>query len=208
MNFLESLQQLDEQLFIFIEKTAANEYLDPFMLLLRNPLTWIPLYVFILVYITVKRRDKALLFLAGTLLCFALADFSSASILKPMFQRLRPCYNPDLQVYLRNLVGCGGQNGFPSSHATNHFALAAFWFGSMQYLGMKWQHWLWVWIWAGMICYAQVYVGKHYPSDVLAGAAYGMSIGYLVTLLFTWFDKNGIKIKKSRRIETTASSRA
>ena len=80
----------------------------------------------------------------------------------------------------------------PSSHAANHFGLAAFWYFTITRMANR--KWWMLWVWAFMICYAQVYVGKHYPGDVLAGAVLGISAGYLLAVLFRkWM----MKIKPS-----------
>ncbi|WP_343303515.1 phosphatase PAP2 family protein [Chitinophaga niabensis] len=194
MNWKDWLQNFDENLFIHIHDIGTSEYLDPFMLLLRNALTWVPLYLFVLIYLIKYRRNKALFFLIGTLITFAIADYGSASILKPLFQRVRPCYNEDLEGHLRHIIGCGGRYGFPSSHASNHFALAAFWFWSFRYMGIR--NWYWVWVWAFMIGYAQVYVGKHYPLDILGGAIFGLITGFLISRLFIWWNESGISFRK------------
>lgn len=189
MNWKDWLQNFDENLFIHIHDFGTSEFLDPFMLLLRNALTWVPLYLFVLIYLIKYRRNKALLFLIGTLITFAIADYCSASILKPLFQRVRPCYNEALEDHLRHIIGCGGRYGFPSSHASNHFALAAFWFRSFRYMGIR--NWYWMWVWAFMIGYAQVYVGKHYPLDIAGGAVFGLIVGFLISRLFIWWNESG-----------------
>ncbi|MGV3765824.1 MAG: phosphatase PAP2 family protein [Chitinophagaceae bacterium] len=182
MNLFEKLIALDEQLFIAIHANGAASWLDPLMLGARNAITWVPLYLFVLYWIIRYRRNHALLFLLGTLLTFAITDFVSASVLKPLIGRERPCYNEAFTGYLRNLIGCGGRNSFPSTHASNHFGMAAFWFFSLRAMGVR--RWYWVWIWALLIGYAQIYVGKHYPLDILGGAIFGAGSGYLVSLLF------------------------
>jgi membrane-associated phospholipid phosphatase len=204
MTWMDWLQKIDESLFITIHYNGTNELADPIMLLLRNALTWVPLYAFVLFFVIRYRPNKAVAFLVGTLICFAIADYGSASIFKPLFQRLRPCHNDDLAPFLRNLIGCGGQYGFPSSHASNHFAMAAFWFWVMRYMGIKSVYWNWVWIWAVLIGYAQVYVGKHYPLDILAGAAFGIFTGFIVLRLFSWWDKSGFRLPKRNQFDTVS----
>ena len=79
-------------------------------------------------------------------------------------------------------MDCGGRYSMPSSHAANHMGLAAFWYGSIAVItGRKWT---WLWYWALAIGYAQIYVGKHYPFDVLAGSLLGYIIGTLLAKLF------------------------
>lgn len=177
------LKELDVQAFIFIHATASSENLDWLMLALRNALTWIPLYGFLLYWIIRYRIKYAWQLILASLVVFAITDHVSASVLKPYFGRLRPCHDPALAAYMRGLLNCGGQYGMPSSHASNHFGLASFWYLTLTMLSnRKW--WWWLWVWAAIICYAQVYVGKHYPGDIVAGAVFGSAVGISLALLF------------------------
>jgi undecaprenyl-diphosphatase len=170
------LYAADKMLFRLINRELAVPWLDEVMLLLREPLTWVPLYIGLLVWCYRKLHPFFWWFLLFSLVTFALTDFTSSSLLKPWLSRLRPCYDPQLQTSIRSLIACGGRYSLPSAHAANHFGLAMFWYRSMYFLlGKKWN---WVWLWAGLICYAQVYVGKHYPSDILAGALLGLLTGW------------------------------
>ncbi|MEP7257286.1 MAG: phosphatase PAP2 family protein [Flavitalea sp.] len=176
------LIKIDKKLFTFINAKASSPALDWLMLALRNPLTWIPLYAFILYWIIRYHKKFACQFVVLTLVTFAITDFTCASLLKPLFARPRPCYDPELMPVLRSLVGCAGRYGMPSNHASNHFGLAAFWFIAIKNIsGRKWS---WLWIWAALVCYAQVYVGKHYPFDVTVGAILGITVGSLMALGF------------------------
>lgn len=182
MSFWELLDRIDKDVFTFINADASAPWLDGFMKLLRNAIVWIPLYAFMLYWIIKSDRKHAWQFILLTVITFALCDLTSAKILKPWVGRLRPCYDADLQAIVRNLVGCGGQYGFPSSHATNHFGLAMFWFYAVRLING--QRWYWLWLWAFMIGYAQIYVGKHFPLDIICGAALGIITGYLLARLF------------------------
>jgi membrane-associated phospholipid phosphatase len=192
------IQSLDEQGFTAIHQgwsAAASPWLDPIMVALRNPLTWIPLYAYMLLNRFMVEKSTAIAFVLCTLLAFGLADFICASVLKPWIARPRPCHNPLLADILRPLIACGGWNGTPSNHATNHFALASFWFWA---IGRgKWR-WL-LWIWAIAICLAQIYVGKHYPLDVLLGAALGTVFGVLALWVFEQFKKRNWLILKNAK---------
>ena len=182
MSLWEWLLHLDTILFSFIHTEAVIPGLDWFMKSLRNAFTWVPLYAFVVYWVFRYGKNYAWPFILLTIVTFAITDFTSAGILKPLLSRTRPCYEPELQPIIRGLVGCGGQYSFPSSHASNHFGLAAFWFWSIYLIrGRKW-HWLWLWAFA--IGYAQVYVGKHYPLDIIAGGIFGFFIGTLCAKIF------------------------
>jgi membrane-associated phospholipid phosphatase len=182
MNFFEWLISVDKAAMIFIHQNLTAPWLDKPMIFFRSVSAWIPLYAFIAYWSFKKMKPWALLFMVLTVATFAVCDFSSASIFKPIFSRLRPCYETDMQRVIRSLVSCGGLYSFPSSHAANHFGLAAFWFYSVKFLTGK--LWRWVWLWAVIIGFAQVYVGKHYPLDIAGGALLGFIIGVVFAKLF------------------------
>lgn len=178
MDILQGFRELDKGLFMLINHDADSTILDPVMMALREPLTWIPLYAFMLWFSIRKLKDHALLFIVLTLLAFAITDLMCAQLIKPFVGRLRPCYDPALDGMVRSLVDCGGHYSFPSNHAANHFALATYWFYAIRhYLDKKWN---WLWVWAAAICYAQVYVGKHFPFDVIFGGLIGSTVGYAI----------------------------
>lgn len=200
MSLLQWLDHLDKTLFVLIQHDSDHSVLDPIMLLLRDPLTWIPLYAFMLFFAfragkksakagadgqSVEGNSKAWAFILLSVLTFAITDSVTAQLLKPLFGRLRPCHDPEMQPYLRALVDCGGLYSMPSNHAANHFGLAAFWFFAIREMTGK--RWRWLWFWATIICYAQVYVGKHYPFDVLAGSIFGTLTGLGMSRLFVYW---------------------
>src|ERR1700754_1721176 len=182
MSLLNWLDNLDKALFVLIQHDSDHSVLDRIMPLLRDPYTWIPLYVFMLFYIFFKDRNKALPFIVLSLLTFAITDSLTAQVLKPVCGRLRPCHDPEMQATVRSLVDCGGIYSMPSNHAANHFGLASFWFYSLRSVtGKKWR---WLWFWAAAVCYAQIYVGKHYPFDIAVGALTGFLTGLGMSRLF------------------------
>ena len=180
------LDHLDKTLFVLIQHDSDHSFLDTIMPVLRDPLIWIPFYAFMGFYAFRQGKDKAWPFIILTLLTFTVTDTVTAQLLKPLFGRLRPCHDPELQPFLRGLVDCGGLYSLPSNHAANHFGLATFWYFTIR--EMNGRKWSWLWIWAAAICYAQIYVGKHYPFDILAGALTGFLTGLGTFRLFVYWE--------------------
>ena len=191
MSLLKWLDHLDKTLSILIQHDSDHFVLDVVMPFFRNPYTWIPLYIFMAWYAFRKGSGWAWPFIILSFLTFAITDSLTAQVLKPLFGRLRPCYDSEMHDWVRSLVDCGGLYSMPSNHAANHFGLAAFWYFSIW--GMGGRKWNWLWLWAGIICYAQVYVGKHYPFDMLAGALTGCITGLGMSRLFLyWENRQGM----------------
>lgn len=182
MTLWEWLDKADKNLFRVIHSDGAVSALDDFISLLRNPYAWIPLYVFIIYWLFRYHRQYAWQIILLSLICVGFTDIVSAKLLKPVIGRLRPCYDPDLAALIRNLIPCGGKYSMPSTHASNHFGLAVFWFFSVQMISSR--KWYWLFLWAVLIGYAQVYVGKHYPFDIIAGAVFGFLTGILLSIIF------------------------
>ena len=181
-SFFQVLISLDQSLFLAINKSGHVSWLDGFFLLLRHQNTWIPLYLFVLYKVYKARPDMLFKFIIASFITFAITDYTIASIIKPWVARLRPCYDEVISNQMNQLLDCGGKYSFPSSHAANHFGLASVWFNIIYFL--KKHKWYWVWPWAASICYAQIYVGKHFPLDIAAGALLGILTGLLVSKIF------------------------
>lgn len=178
----ETLLQLDRQLFHFINHDLGNVFFDWLMPYLRNPKFWIPLYIFIIGFCVWKYKKTGVVIIALLAITAGVANFTSDTLIKRSVQRVRPCRDVLTSQTDVIRVGCGTGYSFPSIHATDHFAMAAF---LVLVFYKKWP-WIAFWapLWAGIICFAQVYVGVHYPLDVIGGAVLGMLIGSLFALLF------------------------
>ncbi len=165
----------DHVAWYYLNTQWHNSFLDAFIPFLRNPMFWVPLYFFLALFMPMQFRRKGFIWCGFFLLAFVISDQVSASLLKPFFHRLRPCQNPYLTDIIHRLVDCGGKFGFPSSHASNHFAIGIFMAATLGKLAK------WVWpvavIWALSVSFAQVYVGVHYPLDVTCGGLLGTIIG-------------------------------
>lgn len=178
---LEQINQLDQEIFYSINQGLSNTFFDWLMPLLRNRYFWIPLYLFMVVFFVRNFGRKGWLILIFMGLTFGFTDYFSSSILKPAFERLRPCNDPLIKAQVNNLIPCGTGFSLPSSHAANHFALALF---LIIVFYKKWKPILpLALLWAFSISFAQVYVGVHYPFDVSFGAIVGGIIGYIFSTI-------------------------
>jgi undecaprenyl-diphosphatase len=185
---LDVLVDLDRELFRFLNQGVQNWLFDqvlPFLTdIHRNPVGMVVLAILWLLLLTKAGRPGriAALLLIPTI---ALSDQLNSSILKFLIERPRPCHE---LVNVHLLVGCGSGYSFPSSHAVNNFAAALV-------LSYFLPRWTWAFFcYASVIAFSRIYVGVHYPFDVLAGALIGLMIGIAVILAFRqaeeWWRRN------------------
>lgn len=177
MSFFQQLLHLDYQLTFLVNREMVHPVLDDLFLLLRESIFHVPLYLFIIICSFQVFGKKAIWWVLGAISLIALCDLLSSHVIKAYFNRPRPCRDPFLAGQIRFLARyCGANGSFTSSHAVNHFAFATYVASTMRGIS-KWFNLLFVWALA--IAYAQVYVGVHYPSDVLAGAFLGIVFGLM-----------------------------
>ncbi|MFT2007592.1 phosphatase PAP2 family protein [Pontibacter sp. 13R65] len=184
---MEELEKFDQELFVSLN-SQHNPFWDTVMILVSDKYVWIPFYVLLIAYVIYRYRRQSIPMLAMSVVAIGLADFIASGILKPFFARLRPCYEPDLEGLVNIVHGCGGQFGFMSSHASTAFALAVFFnlILSDRYFIFK----VVLVAWAVIVSYSRIYLGVHYPGDIVGGAllgsmlAFASSIGYRYILLY------------------------
>lgn len=176
---IESLVHLDQEVLVAVNQFTGNYFLDKLMVLVSAKWVWIPFYAFILfTFYKQFGLKNAVWILAGGLGMLVLTDQGSVQLFKEIFQRPRPCHNPELLTELFLPSGkCGGRFGFISSHASNVFGLAAL---VVMLLGRAKKAWLLIFIWAGIVAFSRVFLAVHYPADVIGGAIFGSIVGFAV----------------------------
>jgi membrane-associated phospholipid phosphatase len=181
--FFHKILQGDYWLFSHINQRWTAPFLDSILLFMREAEFWVPFYLFLLVFITMNFGRKGWLWSFYLIMAVIISDLISSHLIKDrLVDRLRPCGNPFWADSIRILANyCPVSSSFTSSHASNHFAMAVFIYRTLRPVS-RW--WSLVLLWAFLICYAQVYVGVHYPLDVICGGILGSLIGWLVSFVF------------------------
>lgn len=197
---IDKLLEMDRDLFLFLNGQHL-ESLDHPVFLLTHTLTWTPLFLILLYFIIKEHGAKTWIFLIGLGIAIALSDQITSSIMKPLFARWRPSRDPALAGIVHTVKNyVGGKYGFASSHAANTFATATFAFLLLR----RTRPWVvLMFLWAAFVCYTRIYLGVHYPGDLLVGGLIGASLGYLMLKLCLLVEK---KIYQSGDTRSGAST--
>lgn len=172
---LEKIQEIDTRLLVYLN-SLGSETFDPLWLIITKQVYWTPffLFLFFLIYkkIGIKQTLYVLLFIA---VLIAFTD-QTTNLFKNTFQRLRPCNNPEINTIIR-VVQSRSSYSFFSGHAANTMAVATFLFlilkRHFKYLGL-------LFLWPLIFAYSRIYLGLHYPGDILSGYFFGALFGFLM----------------------------
>ncbi len=179
----ESLVEIDRQLFECIHFDLSSALLDFLFPILRNRDTWIPIYIIIIFLMLKKFGNKyGLMTVLSLIASVVVSDVINSHVLKNIIQRIRPCRLDNFTRDVHELVHCGEAFSFPSSHAANHFTIAFFLLLAFNH-SPKTIKFL-ILIWAASIGLAQVYVGVHYPADIVSGIIVGFVVANLIWFVY------------------------
>jgi Membrane-associated phospholipid phosphatase len=173
---LEHIKHIDSQILLYLN-SLNSPYLDKVMWFISERNTWIPLYLVLLGIVIYKFKKQSWIILLGVIVLIVLSDQISSGIIKPLVERLRPSHDPVIsnQIHIVNNYR-GGLYGFISSHAANTFAIAVF----LALLFKRKVFTISILIWASIVSFSRIYLGVHYPGDVLCGAILGTGLGFLI----------------------------
>lgn len=175
----------DKQAMIFLNNLGSSTF-DPFWILVSEKWFWIPLYVIFLYFLYKNFNKKSLFYILLFIALGITASDQIANIFKFGFERLRPCHDPSLEGLLRE-VKCGGKFGFYSAHSSNSFFVATY---LTILLGKKIKQLpYFLFVWAAIVAYSRVYLGMHFPGDIIIGAI----MGILLALFFGTLAKKVIR---------------
>jgi undecaprenyl-diphosphatase len=207
MEFLNLLKSWDKDLFLLLNGLHSPLW-DYTFTLITLTASWLLFYGTILVIIGRKYGNKSLLIFVAIILLILCSDQISG-LLKHTVQRLRPSNDPSLSQLVHVFFTKGGQYGFVSAHASNAFAIATF--TSLLFNNIRFA--AFIFPWAIIIAYSRVYLGVHYPGDILGGAILGIGVGYGIHKLLIYsesrlcpvslFSRNPMKNREANRIIET-----
>jgi undecaprenyl-diphosphatase len=172
----EILDQIDKDALLFIQ-SQSSPFMDTLMAGITEKYNWLPLFLLLILVLFRQFGWQAIYSLIALALLITLTDQLTSSFMKPYFGRFRPCHDPEIGHIVRIVTKCGGLYGFVSGHAANSIAVTTFF---ILLFSKSHRYIWWLLIWPLAFSYSRIYLGVHYPLDILGGALIGILLGYLV----------------------------
>ncbi|MEP1086902.1 phosphatase PAP2 family protein [Algoriphagus sp.] len=187
---IEKIKLWDEELFLRLN-SFHTDWLDVVFFQLTETVTWIPFYILLFYFIYKVNPANSWWVLGGIAMTILIADQTTSAWMKPFFERLRPCHEERWEGIIHNYGRCGGLFGFASSHAANTFGLAVFlnlkMKGKLRFLPL-------LFLWAAVISYTRIYLGVHYPMDIIVGAFVGGLAGLISWIVVVFIRREVLKL--------------
>lgn len=189
MTMIETLLQYDRELFLFLNNLGSTTW-DGFWLAYTNKVHWIPFYL-ILLFLMFKKFDRKVLLLIVLIVpLMILFTDQGTNLFKDGFQRLRPCREESLQGLMRMVKDYCGVYGFFSGHSSNSMAIAVF---AGLLLKPYYKYLVFILLfWAAGMAYSRVYIGVHYPLDIICGMIFGAFSGFIFYKLKGYLERRFI----------------
>lgn len=181
---LEKVLSLDTELFVYLNGLGSETF-DRFWLLTTKQTTWIPLFIFLLYVVYTKLGIKQSLYLLLFVVILVVLTDQTANLFKNGVQRLRPCNNLEINSFIR-IVQARNSFSFFSGHATSSMGVATF----LYLIFRKDFNYFWVlFLWPLIFAYSRIYLGLHYPLDIISGYLCGATFGFLMFKLYQFAKK-------------------
>lgn len=175
----EKILSLDKQLFIFLNSLGSETY-DGLWLFITKQFNWIPLFILLLYIIFKELGKKQTLYLLLFVAILLLFTDQITNVFKNGFQRLRPCNNPEINSFIR-IVQSRSSFSFFSGHAANSMAVATFLYFLLK---NKFKHFWVLFLWPLIFAYSRIYLGLHYPLDIICGYLFGAILGFFIFKIY------------------------
>ncbi|MCA6065839.1 phosphatase PAP2 family protein [Chryseobacterium sp. RG1] len=176
---MEEIIQDDKSIFLYLNNLGSSSF-DQLWMLISSTWIWVPLYIIFCYLLFKNYKLRSFVFILIFIAIGVTISDQLASVFKYGVARLRPCHDPSLQDHMR-IVKCGGQFGFYSAHASNTFFLASY-LSFLLKSKLKWFPYF-IFVWATIVAYSRIYLGVHFPIDILVGAFVGSLLGGLFAML-------------------------
>jgi len=177
---LEIIKNLDQELFLFLNG-IHHSTVDFVMYYITDTEFWFPFYLVLLGFLIWRFEEDSIPMIIGVFLTVGLNDLITSGIMKPYFERLRPCYEPGIAELVHLIDDCGYSYGFASGHSSNSFGIATFIWLIMKEHKIKMGC---LFGWALVVAYSRIYVGVHYPADIIVGMAIGIVVAILIFSIY------------------------